>query len=129
MTEALSPKLKAKLPKENSLNGLDWHLGQKLIAEPDRQHVIVAYVSVAQIITDRHEDREIHTPVLQVDAIEWLGDTLDVSDAVANAFTARHMRRMDDGQATLTGGMDGDNYIDPATGEVRPIYGTLEDDQ
>lgn len=117
----MAAKLKASLPKDESGNGIDYALAQEMVSNPRRQYVLVAYVSVAQIVQELAEDGTYDSPVLRIDAIECVGDQFDVPPAVSAAFRFRHQKRIDTGTAQLPGIHPTDdfgNHVDLDTGEI-----------
>lgn len=94
-------KIKSQLPKEEDENGLDWNSSRVFLQALTEQHIIVAYVHTGQIIEDYDADFGSRTPVLVVDAVEWMGSILDAPEAVRQAFQARHARRTGGGVTLL----------------------------
>ena len=134
-------KLKAGLPKTLEDNGLLEDVSRQILVHPREQHIVVLTVSVGQIATLlSHDGGDVDVPVLTIDGAEWLGTILDAPVSVLDAVRARHARRVngtapglfDDPHIAreiddLTRGLieagtddDGEDDIDPETGEVRP---------
>jgi len=109
-------KLAAALPKEAALNGLGDHTAT-LLRHPADEYVIVARVSVKQIVDDRWEG--IRVPVIGVVAIELLAD--DDEDTARVLMDRAKDKRY--ARAPLRAALQrpGELPFDPETGEKRAV--------
>lgn len=84
-------KLSSKLPDDLDLNGLDpWASTFK--QRPRDQFVAIVYLDVARVVTD-YEKGSIY-PVVQVAAIEVVGDIAGTPGDVHSAFTSARDKRL-----------------------------------
>jgi hypothetical protein len=102
-------KLASKLPNDHELNGLD-HWIKQLKTQPFEQLIAIAYISTQKTIND-YEKSEV-TPVVQIVAVEVVGDVRDAPGEVIAAFCAAHDRRLNqsalfDHEESAAGSTDG----------------------